>query len=260
MRGRGLLLAAVLASAAALAGCTDVVNGSVVAAGTGTAPPTGTATGGTGGAGTTAPGFPASTSPETTAPDTGGPTQPDTQTPTQPTGPATTSGATGDNVDECPHINLPTTAMLSFDCLRPDMKFTEGGSDWVYEWTYDTEAHWQLSQGVSPGSPDLQASLTTQFQDLKDAEFWGPDATFTGPAITDVTVDGARAKQLQTTVTVSAAYRQQQGLQVKQEQLWMLAIPVSSSDTTLWFVSVPDTIKQDWAKVPTLIKNIKVIG
>lgn len=193
------------------------------------------------------------------SPQTDAPSTPDTGLPSQGTS-STGTGSTALPGLTCPHISIPHTAKLTFDCLVPGMKASPSTSSlWIYNWTVDTEPNWESSEGVTPGTQDLTGSLNNQLADLIQAQFYGPGATHTTPKITSLTVGGKKAQQLETTFTVAPAYRKQKSLKVVTERLWMLAISVDTADSTLWYVSVPDTIKAYWAKVPALIKAIKVI-
>ena len=169
---------------------------------------------------------------------------------------STSTGDAGTPALTCPHITIPNTAKLAFDCLVPGMKSdSSSGSLWIYNWTVNTEASWQASEGVTPGTQDLTGSLSSQLADLVKNQFYGPGATHSAPKITSITVGGRKAQQLETTFTVAPAYRKQKSLKVVTEHLWMLAIAVDTADSTLWYVSVPDTVKQYWSKVPALTRG-----
>jgi hypothetical protein len=209
-------LAAGIALAALLAGCTDVVSGSGRRVGT--------------------------------------------AAPTSPTPPGSSSVPAPTT---CPHV-VYAGAKLSFDCITDGLKAFYDGDVWPVSErkTVEQSTGWLVEQGAGHwGSPDgksLEEIALDVRQRMIDSESYGSNPKVITVADRATTVDGAKARLLQTTFTLNRAFARSEDTKVKQEKLWIVAIEVAPGDVSLWYASVPDLVKSLWPKVPSAIAAIQV--
>jgi hypothetical protein len=231
------LVVAALAGVGLLAGCTDVVGGTGAIGG-----PSGSSS---------SPDFPGQSSAPSGAPSASAPGSPGSPS-------STVSPPTA-----CPRVTF-AAAKLAFDCLgsgfEPDTngqiwplresKTVEPATGWMVE---EGAGHWGATDGHSLA--EIAKNVRSQ---MADAGGYGDTPTLTTLADDDTTVDGADAHLLHTRFTLDPTWAKQNNTAVKQEQLWILAIKVGTDDVSLWYTSIPDLVKDLWAKVPSIIKSIKV--
>ncbi|HEX3337038.1 MAG TPA: hypothetical protein VHS54_11305 [Jatrophihabitans sp.] len=237
-------LAALVAAAAALAGCTDVVTGAGTSRVSSAASPAGPSVE-----------FPSGSS-APVAPSQSGPvpaTSPDAPSP--PAAIAT----------PCPHVVYPA-AHLSYDCLtdglvaRPHQvtdvwpltarKTVEAKTGWVVE---EGAGHW--------GSPDghsLAAIASAVRRQMVDDGGYGTNPGIDSVANRDLTLAGVKGHLLQTTFTINPTFAAKVGTKVRREKLWIIALAVGTGDVSLWYTSVPDLVSELWPKVPSIIASIRV--
>jgi hypothetical protein len=229
-----------LAAVGLLAGCADVVDGNGALAGAG------------GPSGTSSPDFPgqstgSSGSGSASAPSLSVPSASSSAVPPTP----------------CPHVTF-AAAKLAFDCLGSGFDADTNGSIWPLREskTVEPATGWVVEEGAGHwGATDGHslAVIATNVRDqMAEAGGYGDKPTVTTLADDDTTVDGAPAHLLHTRFTLDPTWAKSRKTAVKQEQLWILAIKVGSDDVSLWYTSIPDLVKDLWAKVPSIIKSIKV--
>jgi hypothetical protein len=225
MRRRvGLIVAVLAAAGLLLAGCTETVSGHAAAS--------------------NVPRSSASSDSPTSTPTSSAP-----RTSTPPPAPQLA----------CPHVVDPA-ARLAYDCISTGM--TPGrNSMWPVDVGREVDTHWSMDEGSGQvrgiGPAAAQAKLLTQ-QMLE--QFYGdPQPTSKTVHDADITVGSARGHLVQTLITVNPTYRSQQHLRVKQEQLWLVVVPIGGSRLSAWYVSVPDLQKQLWPTVPNLLKTLHVV-
>jgi hypothetical protein len=185
-----------------------------------------------------------------------------TGSPVLPSTPGGTAGA-ATQATPCPHVTY-AAAKLAFDCFGSDFqastnvgiwplresKTVEASSQWVVE---EGAGHWGAADGRSLA--DIAQNVRTQ---MVNEGGYGANPTVSTLADNDTRVDGAAAHLLHTRITIDPSWAQANKTAVKQEQLWILAIKVGSDDVSLWYASIPDLVSDLWAKVPSIIKTIKV--
>jgi hypothetical protein len=218
---RGIVgLLAIAAVVAAVTACTSVVDGSGRPAGT-VLPPTG------------APALP-------------------TPTGTSPGTPISIA---------CPTIVVPP-AHLRFACIDNQLAFTGADGVWPLNLAKPVEPTWQMAEGAghwgAAKGRSLRAITENVRQQMIVANAYGPT-----PAVRTLTskamrVAGTEAWLLQTEFTISPAYRKQRSLKVKVERAWIVAITIGDDDVSLWYVTLPDDVKQLWSKVDSVIGTIRV--
>jgi hypothetical protein len=124
------------------------------------------------------------------------------------------------------------------------------------------EPTWLMNEGsralTETSGVALTTINTTVMNAMKANQFWGPNAKAATKASKAMTIDGHQARLLQTLMTVSPAYRQQNHLKVKTEMVWLVAIRVTDATAAAFFCSVPDEVKKYWPLVPRIISQIKV--
>lgn len=229
----GVVIAGLAAAGLLLAGCTETVSGHA--------------------AGQSAPGsdFPSSGSgsnPTTTAPRSATPTPTSTQTSRPPVAHLA-----------CPHVVDPT-ARLAYDCIGPGM--TPGrNSIWPVDFGRVVDTHWTMDEGSGPliragGNAAVAAKLLTQ--EMLQFDYGDPAPTSKTVHDADVAVGSARGHLIQTLITINPAFRSQRHLRVKQEQLWLVVVPVGAGQFSAWYVSVPDVQKQLWPTAAALLKTLRV--
>lgn len=238
---------------------------------------------GTGRAGSGAPGSPSSpgaTSPSgpTGSPITGFPSTPSSPALSTPapsltaitpipgtSAPVPSSSTSGPAKDfACPDIVYPL-AHLRFACVAPKMKAYTNDTVWPLierkivqappvNWSLDTGArHW------GPMGADSLADIATNIRNqMVDLGSYG-----TGPKVQTtqsraMTVSGKPAHLLRTTLTINPAWAKKNGVKVKHERQWILAVEVAPGDVSLWYVSVPDLVANLWPLIPDLIATVQV--
>jgi hypothetical protein len=234
-----------LAAAGLLAGCSDVVDGTGALGGVGG--PSGSSS---------SPDFPGQSG-ATSGSASASPIRPS----------ASASGPTSTAVPPtpCPHVTY-ADAKLSFDCITTG--FTERTNNGIWPLTeaktVEASTGWVIEEGAGHwGSlnadtlSDIAKKVRTQ---MVDADGYGVGPKVDTVEDDNLTVDGAQAHLLHSTMTLDPAWVQAQQAKtaVKKEQLWIVAVKVGSDDVSLWYTSVPDLESELWAKVPTIIKSIKV--
>jgi hypothetical protein len=231
-RGVGPIVAGAAAAGLLLAGCTETVSGHA-AAPSGSVPPPSTD-------------FPSSTSssgPTATPPHTA------TSTPTPP--PASHL--------VCPHV-VDATARLAYDCISTGM--TQGRTAmWPVDFGRVVDTGWTMDQGSGRvgrgGTPTAAAKLLTQ--EMLQLSYGDPAPTSKTVHDADITVGSARGHLVQTLITINSTFRSQRHLRVKQEQLWLVVVPVGAGQLSAWYVSVPDLQKRLWPTVPAVLNTLRVV-
>lgn len=167
----------------------------------------------------------------------------------------------------CPYIVFPA-AHLSFVCVAKKMTKNTKAKPWpiVWQkpvahfknngvWTLDTGAgHWPQPQG-SDSLRDIAVEVRNQMVDLGE---YGKPAPAVQTSGKQIQVSGHPAYELQTTFTINAQFRQQNGVPIKQEKSWIVAVDIAPNDVSLWYVSVPDAVKYLWPQMDSLISTISV--
>jgi hypothetical protein len=130
----------------------------------------------------------------------------------------------------------------------------------VFERQVDTG--WTMDEGsgriIRAGStPAAAAKLLTQ--EMLQLFYGDPLPTSKTVHDGDVTVGSERGHLVQALITINPTFRSQRHLRVKQEQLWLVVVPVGAGQFSAWYVSVPDLQKQLWPAVPTLLKTLRVV-
>jgi hypothetical protein len=173
---------------------------------------------------------------------------------------------TGEADFKCPYIVYPY-AHLSFVCVAQKMKKSTKDKIWPLverkvvsrygqngQWTLDTGAgHWG-----SQGSDSLRSIALSVRNRMVDNGNYGDPAPSLRTGGKALRVGGHRAYQLVTTFTINPNFRQATGVKIKHEKSWIVAIQVAPDDVSLWYVSVPDVVKQDWPLIDSLISTISV--
>lgn len=231
----GLVVAGLAAAGLLLAGCTQTVSGHAAGANGSQTPP-----------GSDFPSSGSGSHPTTTAP--GSPTP----TPTQ------TSRAPAAHL-ACPHVVDPT-ARLAYDCIGPGMT-PDQNSIWPVDFGRVVDTHWTMDEGSGTliragGNAAVAAKLLTQ--EMLQVDYGNPAPTSKTVHDADVAVGSARGHLVQTLITINPTFRSQQHLRVKQEQLWLVVVPVGAGQFSAWYVSVPDVQKQLWPTVSALLKTLRV--
>jgi hypothetical protein len=246
-------LLAVLASAVVLAGCSQVVSG-VGRNGLTPQRVRPSAPGSSGPApGSSGPSAPGSSGPS--APGSSGPSAPGSSGPSAP--------SPQPQASSCPHVVYPS-AGLSFDCITSGLTTSYTDPVWPVseQKTVEQSTGWVLEEGAghwgSPGGSSLAAIAQNVRDQMISVGGYGTAPTVYTVANQAMTVDGAAAHLLQTTVDINRAWARQAGTKVKQEKLWIVAIRVGPNDVSLWYTSLPDLAASLWPKVPATIASIKV--
>jgi hypothetical protein len=221
-----VLLTLFVALAVAVVGCTQTVNGH------------GTA----------------SNPPSSSAPNSGSDTSSGPQSPS--------SSANAPNNVACPVI-VDNLAKLSYPCIVNSMTSMADPSEiWPTMIALRVEPTWLMNEGsrglTETSGVALTTINTTIMNAMKANQFWGPNAKATTKASKAMTIDGHQAWLLQTLMTVSPAYRQQNHLKVKTEMVWLVAIRVTDATSAAFFCSVPDEVKKYWPLIPRIITQVKV--
>jgi hypothetical protein len=131
-----------------------------------------------------------------------------------------------------------------------ESKTVEAATGWVVE---EGAGHWGATQGHSLA--EIAKNVRSQ---MADSGGYGDTPTITTLADDETKVDGADAHLLHTRFTLNPTWAKTRKTAVKQEQLWILAIKVGRDDVSLWYTSIPDLVQDLWAKVPSVIKSIRV--
>jgi hypothetical protein len=196
---------------------------------------------------------PAPTYPEPTYPVPGPPTS-------IVPGPAVPGGGAPASV-HCPTVSDPA-AGLSFRCVSPDI--TERNDVlWPLNLGKTVEKGWALGEGAAgiivPSGTALQQITHVVLQEMIALQYWGPNPGVTTVSSAAATVAGVDAWVQRMSFTINPNYRTQQGLTVRTEHTWLVAMQLESTEVALWYVTLPDEVKQLWPTVPALIKSIKRI-
>jgi hypothetical protein len=132
---------------------------------------------------------------------------------------------------------------------------------WPVDFARVVETGWTMDEGSgrvsSGGTPAATAKGLTQ--EMLQLSYGAPAPTSKTVHDDDISVGSARGHLVQTLITINPAFRSQQHLRVKQEQLWLVVVPVGAGQQAAWYVSVPDLEKQLWPSVPALIKTLRVL-
>jgi hypothetical protein len=131
-----------------------------------------------------------------------------------------------------------------------EQRIVERSTGWVLE---QGAGHW----GSADGAALVDIALTVR-QEMLDAGDYGVAPTVRTTESRATEVDGRPGYLVRTTVDINPSWARDQGTQVKQERLWLLAIEVAPNDVSLWYASVPDLVRALWPKVPAAIASIKV--
>lgn len=179
---------------------------------------------------------------------------------------ATSSSPTGTSAGPpisiaCPTIVFPP-AHLRFACIDNELTFAGADGVWPLNLARPVEPTWQMAEGAghwgAAKGRSLRAIAENVRQQMIAANAYGPT-----PAVRTLTskamrVAGTEAWLLQTEFTISPAYRKQKSLKVKVERAWIVAITIGDDDVSLWYVTLPDEVKQLWSKVDSVIATIRV--
>lgn len=232
---RAIIAAGLAGAGLLLAGCTQTVSGHAAAAGGSGSPPR--------------TDFPSS-GPTTTTPHTPTPTH--TQAPPQTSPPPASHLA-------CPHVVDPS-ARLGYDCVSTGMTQGRNGM-WPVDFARVVDTGWTMDEGSGlvsrGGTPAATAKLLTQ--EMLQLSYGEPVPTSKTVHDEEISVGSAQGHLVQTLITINPTFRSQRHLRVKQEQLWLVVVPVSAGQQSAWYVSVPDLEKQLWPTVPALLKTLRVV-
>lgn len=176
--------------------------------------------------------------------------------------PSTSSSASTPNDVACPVI-VDSLAKLSYPCIVNTMtRLTDQAGIWLTQVGLQVEPTWYMNEGSRALTETSGVSLTTINSTIMSAmkanQFWGPNAKATAKASKAMTIDGHQARLLQTLMTLSPAYRQQNHLKVKTEMVWLVAIRVTDATAAAFFCSVPNDVQKYWPLVPRIITQVKV--
>ncbi len=169
-------------------------------------------------------------------------------------------GGTGATVS-CPTVSAPEIG-LSFRCVTSGIAMTPDPL-WPLSLVKQVEPGWVLGEGagVVGGATSMTlAQLTGRLRtEMVSLGSWGPNPGVHTVANKATKVAGVDAWLLQTTFTINAAYRQAQHLKVRTERTWIVALHASGQRIAVWYVTLPDEVKNLWPTVPALISSIKLI-
>jgi hypothetical protein len=176
--------------------------------------------------------------------------------------PSTSSSASAPNDVACPVV-VDNRAKLSYPCIVNSMTpMADPAQIWQTMIALPVEPTWLMNEGsralTETSGVALTTINTTVMNAMKANQFWGPNAKATTKASKAMTIDGHQARLLQTLMTVSPAYRQQNHLKVKTEMVWLVAIRVTDATAAAFFCSVPDEVKKYWPLVPRIISQVRV--
>jgi hypothetical protein len=182
--------------------------------------------------------------------------------PTAPTVPAPTAPGGGAPASvHCPTVSDPA-AGLSFRCVSPDITEQEDVL-WPLNLSKTVEKGWALGEGAAgiavPSGTVLQQVTHLVLEEMIALQYWGPNPGVTTLSSQAATVAGVDAWVQQTSFTINADFRKERGLHVRTEHTWLIAMQLDSTEVALWYVTLPDDVKQLWSTVPALIKSIKRI-
>lgn len=253
-----------LLAAGLLAACASTVNGS------GAVGPGGTPSASTGsGFPSISPSLPPPSSPGA-ASSVGfpsGSSTPSIVAPTEMTGSASLgapSTPTAGSDFACPGIVYPY-AHLSFGCITSGMTAYTKDKIWplIERKVVEPKVGWSVDMGAghwgSQQSQTLAAIAREVRDDMVSHGSYGTSPTVTALKSVSGTVDGHTAHLIQTEFTINPAWAKKNGVKVKHEVSWIVAIKVGSDDVSLWYTSIPDLVSNLWAKVPAEIGTIRVI-
>lgn len=174
-----------------------------------------------------------------------------------PSSPAVPTPAT-----DCPHISYPY-AQLAFDCITSGLEYVPSGAVWPLNLQKSVEPNWALSEGAGRWGAANGHTLKTIAEQVRtqmvDTGAYGPSPGVRTTSSKAAKIAGVDAWVLQTTFTIDAAYREQQKLTVQTEKSWIVALKVGAADVSLWYVTIPDDVKQLWGKVASIMGTITVI-
>lgn len=236
VRIRTLLVAGLAAAGLLFAGCAEVVSGHGAISATGS--PSGSD-------------FPSS-SPATTA----SPTPTTRPSPTLSSKPPAKAPASH---LACPHV-VDGASRLGYDCISAGLK--RGASAmWPLAFQQEVDTGWSMDEGSGSdggsGTPAAQARALTQ--QMVHLSYGDPLPTSKKVRDAAIFVGKAKGHLVQTLITINPTFRSQRHLRVKQEQLWLVVVPVGGGRLSAWYVSVPDLEKKLWPKVPALLKTLHVV-
>jgi hypothetical protein len=140
---------------------------------------------------------------------------------------------------------------------------------WPLSLGKSVETGWGLGEGAAgitvPAGTALQQVTHVVLQEMVAFQYWGPNPGVTTLSNHPATVAGVQAWVQQTSLTIDAGFRTERGLRVRTERIWLVAMQVGSTaqvgstEVALWYVTLPDDVKQLWSTVPALIAGIKRI-
>ena len=162
----------------------------------------------------------------------------------------------------CPHISF-AAGRLTFSCVTNELVHTPGDPVWELTLSQTVEPNWSLAEGarrLTPlGSRTLkQVALATRASMVQHGEYGTTPSVATVSAV-PATVAGVPAFIVQSAITINAQYRATNGLQVRVEKLWIVAMNAGDGNVAEWYVTIPDDVKQFWPQVPALIASIGLI-
>jgi hypothetical protein len=207
-------------------------------------------------------GFPTPSAPSTNVPATAPTGASSSPGPTNSASSSTSSGAPVGNFT-CPTITYPH-AHLSFDCVVDGLTLSTSSPIWPVSMqkTVEPKTGWLLEEGAAdwgdPGSAATKAIALELRTQMVARGGYGTAPTVHTDHSDDATVAGVAAHVLQSTITLNPEWARGERTKVTTEQLWIVAMTVSAHDVAIWYTSIPSLESQLWAKVPTIIRTIRI--
>ena len=176
--------------------------------------------------------------------------------------PSSSGSAPAANPLACPHVSF-AAGRLAFSCLTNQLQHTPGDPVWELTLSQPVEPTWEVAEGarrLTPlGSRTLkQVALANRAAMLAHNEYGDSPQVATVEARA-ATVAGVPAFVLQSAITINPTFRAANGLQVRVEKLWIVAMNAGDGNVASWYVTIPDDVRQLWPKVPALIASIGLI-
>jgi hypothetical protein len=186
--------------------------------------------------------------------------RPDPQPTIPSTVPAPSSSSSAPAPIACPNVTYPA-GRIAFACITAGL--TIGPDElWPLALSRATEPGWAVAEGAGKiadlGDKTL-AQIATARRDTMVATEYGEDPSSKTVSGKTQTVAGVPAYVLETEITINPTYRAENDLQVKVERQWIVAINAGNGTVATWFVTIPDDLRELWARVPAVITSIGLI-
>lgn len=117
--------------------------------------------------------------------------------------------------------------------------------------------HGGSAGGAQPGPADVQKEVERRtVQALQKAYGDNPSARTLAGRVRQLS--GVPGYELTTEITINAAYRLAQGLQVRTERLWVVGLPTPSG-VSIFMMSIPDERSDLWPKAEAVVGTVHLI-